>query len=753
MKKLNIKNPRMLAFLTTGLALLVAIITSSIAWFTASGAATVSTRALTLTAKDSAAMLLEVPDLAAEYERYMGETGTEYDGEDSPYLVEYTPVIIEYSEDENSAGKYLTYYFDSETSYIQRVIQGSAPITFTSDDLWDNFTMNLVELSLRVDENEEPVLDEEDNEIYDPTGVEYYGENGYFRKVGDGTLLQLTPGKHVYTLNIYFQGDVGYHLLQATHADIDDEYAFDYCDELFMFATFHLNATFNMVDLHDLVLSGSHIYDGAYNTIDSHSIAFDVSGGTTVSMNFTGFSLQKADGTYEVLRVPELLDDGNVDYAYYFKDWISSYTDDEDVTTYYHYRATKANGTPDSVVTLSMRPLRGATETLSSCWGESYVLSFGNVVDAIDECYVRPQGTYYPNAGYLTYVPGTKSLSVNNPRGGQVSASNAAGTSSGISNTIPAPEREGYRFLGWSLTEPASDYAADDDVSGLTYAFTSGNNYRYDFGASGNGHDLTLYAVWQELGVNVTFVVDGTWGHNYATVVGDHITYKGVNYDFDNNTVTLELPKHTDLSTITATGVATIGDVQRNLTLKCWNYLSSGVYYGADDSYDIEEDVTVYAMWNERAEHTITMDASMDSSANAYMSMATTNEVATNIEHYTLQFAGYYEPMSAEMSIYAGTLKSATIKTYLGVKDIDHQYNLVVTVLEGMTWNDVNASVTFTVLKVGTTQYSLSGWYENATDGNDFLPTSWGTLKNRNATTVVGNAAITENKQLVARFS
>lgn len=734
MKKLNIKNPRMLAFLTTGLALLVAIITSSIAWFTASGAATVSTRALTLTAKDSAAMLLEVPDLAAEYERYMGETGTEYDGEDSPYLVEYTPVIIEYSEDENSAGKYLTYYFDSETSYIQRVIQGSAPITFTSDDLWDNFTMNLVELSLRVDENEEPVLDEEDNEIYDPTGVEYYGENGYFRKVGDGTLLQLTPGKHVYTLNIYFQGDVGYHLLQATHADIDDEYAFDYCDELFMFATFHLNATFNMVDLHDLVLSGSHIYDGAYNTIDSHSIAFDVSGGTTVSMNFTGFSLQKADGTYEVLRVPELLDDGNVDYAYYFKDWISSYTDDEDVTTYYHYRATKANGTPDSVVTLSMRPLRGATETLSSCWGESYVLSFGNVVDAIDECYVRPQGTYYPNAGYLTYVPGTKSLSVNNPRGGQVSASNAAGTSSGISNTIPAPEREGYRFLGWSLTEPASDYAADDDVSGLTYAFTSGNTYRYDFGASGNGHDLTLYALWQELGVNVTFVVDGTWGHNYATVVGDHITYKGVNYDFDNNTVTLELPKHTDLRTVLAYGEATKGAADPiNLTLRAWNYYDadSAQYFAVDGDFNLTEDVTVYAMWNQRAVITLTLDVNMHSSNLAYVYGTINVAAPKNIEHYSVKF------------------DDGNIEGYSGEFSDEQRHDVKVTMLEGMTIGDLNLTVACHKHNVAGS-LSFEGWYENAK--NDLLPTSWN-LSNGSASKFNASTALTANKKLYVRFS
>lgn len=735
MKKLNIKNPRMLAFLTTGLALLVAIITSSIAWFTAAGSATVSTNALTLTAKDSAAMLIEVPDLAAEYERYMGETGTEYDGEDSPYLVEYTPVIIEYSEDENSAGKYLTYYFDADTSYIQRVIQGSAPITFTSDDLWDNFTMNLVELSLRVDENEEPVLDEEDNEIYDPTGVEYYGENGYFRKVGDGTLLQLTPGKHVYSLNIYFQGDVGYHLLQATHADIDDEYTFDYCDELFMFATFHLNATFNMVDLHDLVLSGSHIYDGAYNTIDSHSIAFDGSGGTNVSMNFTGFSLQKADGTYEILRVPELLDDGNVDYAYYFKDWISSYTDDEDVTTYYHYRATKANGTPDSVVTLSMRPLRGATETLSSCWGESYVLSFGNVVDAIDECYVRPQGAYYPNAGYLTYVPGTKSLSVNNPRGGQVSASNAAGTSSGISNTIPAPEREGYRFLGWSLTEPASDYAADDDVSGLTYAFTSGNNYRYDFGASGNGHDLTLYAVWQELGVNVTFVVDGTWGHNYATVVGDHITYKGVNYDFDNNTVTLELPKHTDLRTVLAYGEATKGAADPiDLTLRAWNYYDadSPQYFAVDGDFDLTEDVTVYAMWNQRAVITLTLDINMYSSAILYNYGTFEIDSPRNIEHYSIKF------------------DDGNIEGYSGEFSDENRHNVTVTMLEGMTVGDLNINVQWHRHGSGLGTNDFEGWYENA--NNDMTTTSWSSITNPNAVKHNTSTALTGNLTLYVRF-
>lgn len=735
MKKIKIKNPRVLAFFATGMALLVAIITSSIAWFMSSSSSVVRSQALTISALDTASLNLIVPDLAAEYERYMGETGTEYDGQDSPYLVEYMPVNIGYSEDENTVGCYLVYYFDADTSYIQPVIAGSDPVPMSADSLWDNFVMNLVKLEIALDGEDQPILDENGDNTYVETGDVYYGENGFFRHTVTNELLQPEEGDNYFALKIYFQGDVGYHLLQSTHADIDAAYTFDYCHPDYMFATFHINAVFNMVRLNNLTFA-VRPYSTSYSELTDYYMEIDDEDARTIT--FTGFSLVDVDGSARAYPLPEIYDrsESNVCLAYYFADWAyfeeNAETGDVD---HYRYRLIKANDTPDDVVTLALHPLRGRTEQMCSTWGDSYeiTLDFNDGETDPATYYARPQSNYYAQAASIVYSTGNKGLRLDNPTGDTTLYPTGV-----CSQNIAAPNRDGYRFLGWSASR-LSDYAVGVDTAAAPYLFTAGNSYTYDFGTSGNGHDCTLYAVWQELGVNVTFVVDSNWTHNYATVVGDHITIGGVDYPLVNNTVTVELPKHTNLAAVTAVATATITSTStpRNLTIKTWNYLnSSGVYTGVS-GYDLVGDLTVYAVWNERAEYIVTLDVNMYSSAVLYNYGTIAVSSPINVDHYTIGFND----------------NGGSTYSYSGTYSDENRQDIKVKVLEGMTLADLGLSVAWNRHGTGMGSNSFEGWYSNVgSKENDMATTSWSTL-NYNATKYNTSTAITANIKLWVRFN
>lgn len=739
MKKFKIKNPRILIFGATSMALLVAIITASIAWFTSSGTIRVYTNTMELRAADSTSLDLTVPELAAEYERYMGQTGIEYDGVDSPYYVEYSPVIINYSNQEEE-NHYLTYYFDPETSYLQRGTAGSQPVPFAAEELWDNFVMCMYELT-PMQEAGQNVVDEEGNTVYEETGTMYMAENGYFRDVVSGGLLQLEDGDNVFMIRIYFQGDIGYHLLYNTHADIDEQYEFAYSSELYMFAHFRLNAVFNIVDTKLLMLELTNAYDDSYADMDDHYVK--LFGNTTSRYEiegFTGFSQLDAEGNAWTYPVPELYseDDNSVAHAYYFLDWI--YTEQTDTDpVYYIYRDTKQNGTADNVVTLSLRPLRGASERLRSAWGESYVVTLDNYGDGDDyvtEYYVRPKGVYYDGAGYMTYNTATKAIVVVNPSGSTAWNTSSSAT---VSYSIPAPTREGYRFVGWTLRDDLPDYACNANLSAVPFLFTSTNSYSYNFGASGNGHDVTLYAVWQELGVEVTFVVENSWTHNYATVVGGHVTFGGQNTDFVNNTVTIELPKHTDMTQVTATAVATIGETNRNLTLKYWTRYDSinHSYEKVDNAYDLTEATTFYPIWNERAEYTVTLDVNMYSSAVLYNYGTIAVNTPITIDHYTVTFN------DAAGDEYAST----------GTFSDEDRHDIKVKVLEGMTLADLGLNVEWHRHGSGMGSNSFEGWYSTVGNKeNDMATTSWITL-NASAVKYNTSTAITANIKLWVRFN
>lgn len=715
--------------LATSVALLIAIITTSFAWFAAQGAQRVYIETMQLQAASRTNLVLDIPELSAEYERYMGQTGIQYDGDDYPYLVEYSPISITFAPTaEYDEGTYMVYYIDSGTTYIKMSISGSEPTHPSSDDLWDNFVINLKRLELIVDEETgEPILDGDGNETFSDTGEMYYGENGYFRDVSTGSLLSITGGTYYFTLYLYFQGDVGYHLLQETQEDIDEKYTFDYSVVSYMFARFHLSAVFDLQGVRSLAFTSGAL-DTSYEEIE------DVAG-STAARSITGFDFVNLSDTYPI---PELYKQEEystpIDYSHYFVDWIYTEQDEDENDVFYIYRKVKAEGTASNVVTMRLKPFREKNPSLRSMWGNSYAVTFSDGLTHAaaeeyepDVAYVRPRSNFYQGAGYMTYDTVTQVVTVHNPApddSGELVYKDAY--------TIAAPTRQGYRFLGWATTAQTVPLGQQ----GINHAFTAGNNYRRNVNAA-----TTLYAVWQEIGVNVTFHLNETWGDNYATVVGTNVTGGGHTYtNIVDGAITVEIAKHTNLTTYNANATATITSTStaRALTVKYWTYYdsSSKTYVKVTNSYDLTDDVDLYPVWNQRGEYTLTLDTRMaPSTQTMYGKFNLSNPI--NLSHYTLVFNDGSDHTS-------GSIGNAN-------------NDVTVKVLEGMSLADLGLSFAEIRLKLGVSdtnvkgtglgKYDFENWYTGA--NNDKLPSAWGS---NNGTVYDPTTAITSNLTVYARF-
>ncbi len=573
-------------------AIIIAIVASSLAWYSVRGVDSVNTRAVLLEPHTSSSMAIDT-DVTENYFRYMGQTGTEYEGYDAPYYLVYSPFVVDVSNIEaDTTGPYFTYRL-TDLSHVSFILSGAQPQDISEQEAWDNFSMEL-----------RPVTYDEEAAEYVESGDIYRSENGYFRHVTDKSLLSFADEHtQVFNLYIYFQGDVGMRLLHQTQDDIEAKYSFDYSDEQYMFATFTLSAMFDLQNMHRLTLSSNGYNQdranpaqgdpySAINRADSYQYVF----------SSTGFNLLDAQGGAHEWPIAEFLQDANaVDYAYYFVDWASrEYDSDEETWRYKIYRE-QAVG---SIADLATQPLRETSVYLYALAGESNVLTFD--LDNDEEnptCYMRPQGNFYENAASASYDAQTQKITVTNPTITYDSGTEACGEESRVTFSLDAPTKEGFFFVGWSRTaEPTyTDGVLNDAFGGHAISISE---------------DTTLYAVWKEL-VYLDLYVPLTWGTGYATIGNISITYGGQTYTPDaNGHMRIQAEKGTSayrtVQYYDVTATATIGGTQRSLTLKHWSY-----YHGASDTwyplstgstFIMNEETTVVAVWNERKTYSFNVD-------------------------------------------------------------------------------------------------------------------------------------------------
>ena len=579
--KLPKKYIQILIVIGMSIALLFAGVTVSLAWYISQDK--VEANQAMITSKDVEKLEVIVPEMSGDYDKYMGQTGLQYDGVDYPYTIVYTPVSIKANVAESVSSTYLKCYF-TESTYIDFVLPTEPDYHLTKEEIANNFTMRMAEVV------------SDGGEGYTETGTVYVYENGFFRDSVTGEIISLNDGQeHLFSLTIYFIGEAGLRELETTQEDIDDKYLFAFSDERFMFSEFYLYAMYEVGSMRYLQFN-SKGYDEEYKVMSDDGITYTGTG--IAGMSYTGGSLMDANGVEHDYPIPELFANGSTAYNKYFMDWFYWAYDEEagaDKPRIYRENDDVTNG----VYSLQLSNIIENNATFHAKWANSMKITFdANYENApkLGETYVRPQSNYYKGAGYLEYNKDTKEISVYNPSQGQDVA---------LINTIPAPTRDGYVFLGWATTPDATYDNASGTIS--TGAFNAGNQYKLAY-----GEDITLYAVWRE-SVKITIAVEDAWGDGYATLSNGKVTFYGSNVAVSNGVAIIDALSGEDLFTqlknITATAMATInvtGEV-RELTLKGWAD-EKGNLITESSTYALTENLTIYPVWNERNTYTITID-------------------------------------------------------------------------------------------------------------------------------------------------
>ncbi len=222
--------------------LLVAMVMSSIAWFTVN--LEVQSSEVTLTASSSLGLNISIPQEYENEDSYMGQTGLQYEGLDSPYKLVYDPIAID-----AEVGDEKDYYLYSDISDVEiDTVMDEEALVLSDEEITDNFTWRYGVMRRVTEINPDTGLEEQNyvEKFYkNNNGFLYDEETGEPFRVYDNQTQTLT-------LYLIFIGEEGYSLLESTQADISQEYKFIYSDIAYMWATFNIRVNIGIRELYTI---------------------------------------------------------------------------------------------------------------------------------------------------------------------------------------------------------------------------------------------------------------------------------------------------------------------------------------------------------------------------------------------------------------------------------------------------------------------------------------------------------------------
>ncbi|MBQ9145507.1 MAG: hypothetical protein IJX70_03490 [Clostridia bacterium] len=184
---------KIIAFSVMATVILVAIISLSVAWYASSaGEEEVTANSLGLTTSTSASLQLRFPDGPTTAERYKGQTGTQYEGEDHPYYLVYDGVELSTSgqKDENkkltisiSQVKIILASTDDEGNNLVETYTADTEVAEGEKNPYDYFTVRAY-LKQVVNVETDEILED-----YTANPIPYLLENNYLVSVSDATFF------------------------------------------------------------------------------------------------------------------------------------------------------------------------------------------------------------------------------------------------------------------------------------------------------------------------------------------------------------------------------------------------------------------------------------------------------------------------------------------------------------------------------------------------------------------------------------
>lgn len=331
--------------ITTIVGLLIAMVISSVAWFSANDF--LSTNTVTLTSSKSLQMLLSIPSSQSNMDSYMGQTGIEYDGLDSPYCTVYNPVelMIDLGDEKN-------YYMVCEIIdvRIKSVFEEEPSKILTTQQILSNFTWRFGIMQWQSVFN--PSTGQYENRYVEKF---YKNNNGFLYDEETGQPFRVHDGmQYNLTYYLYFLGEEGFSLMQATQGNINSRYTFAYSDLSYMWSSFYISINIGVREL--------------------YNVHFDSMGGSECS------SIPTTGGSSILLPTPTTTDNTK-----YFGGW---------------YDNTNFTGEPFHADTLKNNPRKGDF-TLYAKWIDKFALSFNT-----NGCASSAPPTQYLLPGEIPTNPG-----------------------------------------------------------------------------------------------------------------------------------------------------------------------------------------------------------------------------------------------------------------------------------------------------------------------------------------------------------
>lgn len=244
----NIKKFKIIMMLTIAVLSFLAAAVATYTWYVNQNVA--DTNFATVGSSTTPSLFAGFPDGELNTEKYYGQTGIQYNGEDYPYILTYSPVTVK-PEGLDETPRYITAGLEGLKVILSGKDEHGQPIEeiYLANDeigqeMLSHFTFRMNMFSYF-------------NGITDvPVNINYKQENGFLVNASTGApLLMEKDYEYFFELQIIFQSETGYNLLQTTQADISASYIFPLSNQKYMFSNIKISLSFGLKELYKVNLN------------------------------------------------------------------------------------------------------------------------------------------------------------------------------------------------------------------------------------------------------------------------------------------------------------------------------------------------------------------------------------------------------------------------------------------------------------------------------------------------------------------
>lgn len=243
----NVKKMKLIIALIISVCTFIAGVVATYTWYTNQNL--VDTTNTAVESSTTPSLFAGFPDGELNTEKYYGQTGIEYNGDDYPYILNYSPVTVK-PVGLDAKLRYLNAGIEGvqvilagKDEHGQPIVETYITSTQIGREMLSHFTFRMTLLYYN-----DGVADIEVNKVYKD-------ENGFVVDPSGAPLLLQSGYIYYFDLQVVFQSEEGYKLLHSTQNDIGVEYTFPLSRQKYMFSNIKISFNFGLSELFNVNLN------------------------------------------------------------------------------------------------------------------------------------------------------------------------------------------------------------------------------------------------------------------------------------------------------------------------------------------------------------------------------------------------------------------------------------------------------------------------------------------------------------------